>query len=936
MRSKPLWLVLLLTVAISPLLALPVGADTASQSRSGFLTGPNEGDPRDIAIAYFENNAGDYGLTDADVSDLVVRSVTTSTHSGATHVNFNQQFDELEVFGADTTVTVAADGSVAFVGGASVGNLAVADLRAAAAELDAADAVEAAADALDLDEPRDLRTMRRRGGTARETVLTDGGISHEPIEARLGWQPAPDGLRLAWQVVIDDVSDVHLWNATIDAANGDLLDLDDWTSDTNLADLAERLGHGPVPQPVVQSSGTPPGTTDPVDDGSSYRVFEIPKNDPNDGPRTLVTTPADATASPFGWHDVSGTSEADYTITRGNNVHAYTDRDANNQPDPGSEPDGGPDLTFDFPASLDEHPQTYPDAAVTNLFYWCNVIHDIMDLYGFDESNGNFQVTNYTGEGVGGDDVRCEAQDGSGHNNANFSTPAADGGRPRMQMFLWPGFQFGMPNAVTVDGGSAAGTYGANYARFSPAPTTAGFAGEIVLVDDGSANPTEGCDPLVDFPAGAIALVDRGSCNFVSKVHNAEDAGATAVVIVNNVGGDPGFMSGSMDPPVGIPAVMISQTDGNAIKDGLPASGSVHRNTDRPAMRDAAFRIETIFHEYSHGVSNRLTGGPGINCLSGQQRMGEGWSDYHAIAGLIDPTFDDPELPRGYGQYALFNDGRVGPGFRPAPYSRNWEHQPFSYDSIRTQGWLNGGTLSMPHGIGHGWAAILWDMTWDLIDKHGLNLNIYEPWDAGGNNLAYQLVMDGLKIQACAPTFVTGRDAIITADELLTGGENACTLWASFARRGLGFSADDGGTTNRNDNTEAFDTDPDCREGFHAPIRSGGDELNTVAAGSTVPLRFDIGANSGLDILASNSPFSRRVECDTLAVPSDDPPNITPRAAPINTTPPGNAGLSINSQGVYRQNWQTDEAWLDTCRELVLTRNDGIQHRAFFRFVEAD
>ena len=107
--------------------------------------------------------------------------------------------------------------------------------------------------------------------------------------------------------------------------------------------------------------------------------------------------------------------------------------------------------------------------------------------------------------------MRCEAQDGSGTNNANFSTPAADGGRPRMQMFLWPGLQFGMPSALTVDAPStAAGTYGGNYARFTPAPTAAGLNGQIVLVNDGTAPVTDGCQPFT-VPAGAIALTDNSA-----------------------------------------------------------------------------------------------------------------------------------------------------------------------------------------------------------------------------------------------------------------------------------------------------------------------------------------------------------------------------------------------------------------------------------------
>src|SRR5690606_33350814 len=151
--------------------------------------------------------------------------------------------------------------------------------------------------------------------------------------------------------------------------------------------------------------------------------------------RVVVLDPAHAVASPYGWHDTNGAAGAEYTRTRGNNVHAYTDLDANNSPDAGSDPDGGSSLHFSFPLDLSQAPSTYRPAAVTHLFYWNNVIHDILYQYGFDEAAGNFQVNNYGRGGLGNDDVRAEAQDGSGTNNANFFTPA-DGSRPRMQMYI--------------------------------------------------------------------------------------------------------------------------------------------------------------------------------------------------------------------------------------------------------------------------------------------------------------------------------------------------------------------------------------------------------------------------------------------------------------------------------------------------------------------
>ena len=261
--------------------------------------------------------------------------------------------------------------------------------------------------------------ITEEGGPARRTTCSSGGVSHTPIPARLGWQPTASGLRLAWQLVIDDSSAPHLWNATVDAATGQLLDIADWTTHDPIEELQATLGQ------ISSSSsrGIPVAPPNPVIDGSSYRVLAVPTESPNDAPRALIDNPADGDASPFGWHDTDGAVGAEFTLTRGNNAHAYLEQDANNQPDFGFDVEGGASLDFDFPADLGEHAQSYRSAVGTNLFYGCNVIHDITWRYGFNEASGNFQANNYGRGGVQGDYVRCEAADGGGTNNANFSTP---------------------------------------------------------------------------------------------------------------------------------------------------------------------------------------------------------------------------------------------------------------------------------------------------------------------------------------------------------------------------------------------------------------------------------------------------------------------------------------------------------------------------------
>ncbi|MGH3012891.1 MAG: M36 family metallopeptidase, partial [Gaiellaceae bacterium] len=835
MSRRPSGLLLVLVAALTALVLVP-GSMSAVDGAGQSAPAADAGDALGVALSHVRANAAELDVTSADVADLVVTSRSTSRHSGVTHVNLNQRFRGLEVFSGHATVNVAADGRVVFVGGGFVRGVTDASGED---ELAATDAVEAAADGLALDEPANLRVLESGAGAAQKTIVSAGGISEEPIPARLGWQPTADGLRLAWQLVIDDASNAHLWNATVDAETGELLQRDDWTDHDTRAGLTSRLGRADgqtsaVVQPLA-SGPTVFEPANPVQDGSSYRGY--PQESPDDSDRVLFTNPADGLASPFGWHDTDGAPGPEFTITRGNNVHAYTDRDNDGTQDPEGSPDGGPGLDFDFPIDLGEHAQFNVPANQTNMFRWCNIVHDLMYRYGFDEASGNFQVSNYGRGGTGGDDVRCEGMDGSGESNANFSTPAEDGGRPRMQTMIE--FGSGLPSAVTVSSGPAAGTYLAQYARFSPPATTVGAPGTLVLVNDGSGAANDGCEPYA-LPPGSIAVVDTTTvCDNYTQTVNAENAGAVAVVVVHT-SDTPVRMSGEMDPPVGIPAIRIGLADGNKIKAaiaGSPAPGSVHRNTARPPLRVGDLDTVTIIHEYSHGVSNRLTGGLNVNCLSGQEQMGEGWGDWHAITALIDTTKDDPDGPRGIYPYVLYEPPRTSPGLRNRPYSRNMEIQPATYDSIKTFGWLansqgNPTSLSQPHGIGHAWAAFLWDMTWDLIEKRGFNPNLYESWSTGGNNLAYQIVNDGLKFQGCAPTFVTGRNAIFAAEEVLTGGEDACTLWASFSRRGLGFSASDGGTTSRNDGTEAFDTHPDCRRGFVGGVDEPYGGLDRVKAGS--------------------------------------------------------------------------------------------------------
>jgi extracellular elastinolytic metalloproteinase len=319
MSSRPPGLPLALVAA---LVALVLVSSSTSATDAGSQAAQATGADHAVGIAldHVRENAADFGVTSADVADLFVTSRYTSRHNGVTHVYLNQRLRGLEVFGGHATVNVTADGGVAFARGT------LADLGAAAsttAELDATEAVEAAAEGLGLDDPANLRVLSREDGPAQETVVSTGGISDEPIPARLGWRPTKDGLRLAWRLVIDDSENASVWNATVDAGTGDVLAVDDWTDHDTRVDLASRLQRaGGETSAAVQALATGPTVFEPaspVQDGSSYRVY--PQESPDDSDRVLFTNPADGTASPFGWHDTDGVAGAEFTITRGNNVH---------------------------------------------------------------------------------------------------------------------------------------------------------------------------------------------------------------------------------------------------------------------------------------------------------------------------------------------------------------------------------------------------------------------------------------------------------------------------------------------------------------------------------------------------------------------------------------------------------------------------------------
>ena len=263
-------------------------------------------------------------------------------------------------------------------------------------------------------------------------------------------------------------------------------------------------------------------------------------------------------------------------------------------------------------------------AAITNLFYWTNFMHDYLYDLGFTEESGNFQENNFGRDGRNGDPLLADAQDGLFVNNAAIGVPI-DGQSPRMAMGLF------------------------------------------------------------------------------------------------------------LDPP-----------------------------------RDTAVDSDVIIHEYAHGLTERLVGGPFIDgCLNGIQSggLGEGWSDFYAMmvtGQSVVGEYTTSDMDRGIRRFDYADSPlRFGDlGNLPGRFGR-----PIS-------GGIGSIYVPQVHDDGEIWATVLWELRGRL-----------------GKERTELLVTEALKLTPCGPTMLDARDAILLADEGMNDGSNRTALWEVFASRGFGHSA---------------------------------------------------------------------------------------------------------------------------------------------------
>ncbi|OUM58901.1 hypothetical protein PIROE2DRAFT_47554 [Piromyces sp. E2] len=238
-------------------------------------------------------------------------------------------------------------------------------------------------------------------------------------------------------------------------------------------------------------------------------------------------------------------------------------------------------------------------------------------------------------------------------------------------------------------------------------------------------------------------------------------------------------------------AFMITGADGKN-----PRMKLLVYNRIKEYERDTAFSNQIIIHEYTHGVSGRLVGGPSqTGCFKDPEAdsINEGLSDFFSL--LL--TTKKGENRKKVLTWAKWLSNGTS---RKYKYAMDQSINPLTYSNLSHD--KNSQVES--HFGGQLFASIMYDVIWEVIDEYGFTTNILlnsngddknlslevNSKDLPGNVRLAKIVVDALKLMPCNPTFIEARDSIFLAQRQFSNFKRMrCALWRGFAARGLGINA---------------------------------------------------------------------------------------------------------------------------------------------------
>jgi len=289
------------------------------------------------------------------------------------------------------------------------------------------------------------------------------------------------------------------------------------------------------------------------------------------------------------------------------------------------------------------------------------------------------------------------------------------------------------------------------------------------------------------------------------------------------------------------------------LPDGYGALLQVHLFAFGSSRYDGAMDAGLVYHEYTHGLSDRLvTDTQGFGAMTGPQpgALSEGISDFYALDYLTDEhTPDDPGVP---GEVRLGNwlqedpdatgpDGTVrteGLDCPPGDAGPNDECPGtgtagaggYDYDDFAEVG-----DAPEIHLDGEIWAQTLWDLRTQLIEAHSGEADPEHPGEDVGLWRTRAYITEGLRLAPDNPTFLDMRNAIVQAAVDVHGDDDWDTIWQVFADRGMGWSASTEGPNDLDpfpaDDLPPAPGDPDARGGAVGDVT---DEAGAPVAGAQV------------------------------------------------------------------------------------------------------
>jgi hypothetical protein len=414
-----------LSVEMNPAGNAPEIVGIAS-THKGALTYPSSDAHESIARGFLAQNKELYGLTDNQVAQLATVADYTNPAGNISWVEYEQRINGIPVFQGNVRAALTKDGEIARTTGNLVPGLDYAAMQTTP-KMSASSAAAAAAKAVGVStSPLSLRLKSSAKGS-RSTLLTAGPFDEdikadlvyfatEPGVATLAYSMTLWGTDADYYIIVDANDGQMLWRKNIRNEQTQSVSYNVYNDDSpapSSPSIALTPSSGAQGAAIARSN---------VSVINEMPVGQTYSNDPwlADGAGNVVTTGNNVDAG----LDVDGTNGIDAAgrATGVGRVLSFIFNPGPGIPSPG-----------DAPTGVD-----YRNGAVTNIFFWTNRYHDRLYQLGFTEQARNFQTNNYGRGGLGNDFVRAEAQDSSGTNNANFSTPA-DGSLPRMQMFIFTG-----------------------------------------------------------------------------------------------------------------------------------------------------------------------------------------------------------------------------------------------------------------------------------------------------------------------------------------------------------------------------------------------------------------------------------------------------------------------------------------------------------------